>query len=381
VTQPPWNLSDFESAARELLEPGVYDWIAGGATDESTLAENVAAWRRISIVPKVLCGGPAIDTSTTVLGWSVPHPLIIAPMAYQRVATPEGEIAMARAAAATETTLCLSTFSTVAAADVIAAVPAGRRWFQVYVFADRGVTNHVIEAALIAGCEALVVTVDSPLSGIRERDLRSGFVVRDVVPTVHATGVPGAFEPKDAAELIDPQLNWADIADLASRYSAPVLVKGVLAADDAARALAEGAAGVVVSNHGGRQLDGTPATATVLPGIADALAGRGEVIVDGGIRRGTDVLRALALGATAVMVGRPLFWGLAAGGAAGAQRVLELLLEEFRNSLALSGAGAARSLHRSFLGPPTPTVVSMATAAPDRTAVGWLRSPARSAPP
>jgi isopentenyl diphosphate isomerase/L-lactate dehydrogenase-like FMN-dependent dehydrogenase len=271
-------------------------------------------------------------------------------MAYQRIATADGEIAMARAAAATSTIFCISTLSHVSAPDVVAAVPNAGGWYQVYVFADRAITDSLIEGALAAGYEALVVTVDFPVSGIRERDLRSGFSVDAAVPSLAATGIESGFEPHRAQHATHAQLTWKDIGDIAARWQVPVLVKGILSADDALHALAQGAAGIVVSNHGGRQLDGTPGTATVLPGIVDAVAGRGDVLVDGGIRRGADVLRALALGANAVMVGRPLYWGLAVGGAEGAQRVLELYLEELRNALILGGAGSAGSLDRSFIG-------------------------------
>ncbi len=349
----PTTLSDFESAAREVLEAGTYGYIAGGAMDEWTLVENVAAWRRIPIVPRMLTGAVTPDTSTTVLGKLLPHPLVVAPMAYQRIATPDGEIAMAQAAAATGTTLCLSVFSTVDAPEVAAAVPEVTRWFQVYVFTDRGATRHLIEAALAAGYEALVVTVDSPIPGVRDREVRSAYAVNAVVPAVSRGTDGGALPVAHVGRLMDAQLEWRDIADMASQYHVPVLVKGILAVDDAERAVAEGAAGVVVSNHGGRQLDGAPATATVVQAIAEALAGSGDVLVDGGIRRGPDVFRAMAMGAAAVMVGRPLYWGLAVGGCAGAQRVLELLLSEFQNSLILAGASAAKSLHQgSFLGIP-----------------------------
>jgi isopentenyl diphosphate isomerase/L-lactate dehydrogenase-like FMN-dependent dehydrogenase len=346
----PSTLPEFTVAAASALALEAFDYITGGAGDEWTLAENVEAWQRLSIVPRMLTGAAEVDTSVMVLGAPLTHPIIAAPMAYQRVATPDGELAMARAAAATSTALCLSTLTNFAAPDVAAAAPDARRWYQVYVFKDRALTNDLIESALGSGFEALVITVDFPVAGIRERDLRSGFRVRDVVPAAAAAGVQGTFEPHQTTEqLVDPTLSWSDIGNLAARYGVPVLVKGILSPDDAVTALEHGAAGVVVSNHGGRQLDGVVATATILPEIVDAMGGRGEVIVDGGIRRGTDVLRALALGAGAVMVGRPLFWGLAAGGAPGAQRVLELFIKEFRNALVLSGAISARAVHRGHL--------------------------------
>jgi 4-hydroxymandelate oxidase len=347
----PRTLPEFPIAAGIALDDGAYDYISGGAGDEWTLAENVATWRRLAILPRVLTGVAEPDTGVTILGRPQPHPLITAPMAYQRIATADGEVAMARAAAATATINCLSTLSHVSAPDVAAAVPNGQRWYQVYVFSDRAITDTLIEQALGAGYEALVVTVDFPVSGIRERDVRSGFSVTAAVPSLAGTGIESGFQPHKAQHATHALLTWQDIDDIAARWPVPVLVKGILTPDDAVRAFDHGAAGIVVSNHGGRQLDGAPGTATVLAGIVDAVAGRGDVLVDGGIRRGADVLRALALGADAVMIGRPLFWGLAVGGAAGAQRVLELFLEELRNALILSGAGSARSLHRGFIGP------------------------------
>ena len=345
----PAVLADFEAAARDALDPGAYGYVAGGATDEVTLADNVAAWQRIRLLPRVLRGVDAVDTSVSLLGTTLPHPVIAAPMAYQRILTPDGEVAMARAAAATGTIACQSTLSTVPPADVAAAVPGGRRWYQVYVFRDRGLTDALIAAALAVGCEALVVTVDFPVSGLRERDARSGFRVAAEVPAVAAAGTAGAFQPHQTGAIFDPSLTWADVAALAARHRVPLLVKGVLRADDAVRALDSGAAGVVVSNHGGRQLDGSLATADALPGVVEAVAGRAPVVVDGGIRRGADVLRALALGAAAVMVGRPLAWGLAVGGAAGAERVLELLIDELRSALILCGTASAAHLDAGLL--------------------------------
>ena len=344
----PFTLADVEAAARAALEPGAFDYVSGGATDEWTLAENVAAWRRLTLLPRVLTGATA-DTSVTVLGSRLTHPVIAAPMAYQRTAAPEGEAAMAQACLATDTVMCLSTLSSVSARDVAIAVPGVRRWFQLYVLADRGLTHQLIESALAYGYEALVITVDFPVSGLRDRDLRSGFTVRQPVPAVAAAGVDAGFQPHDTQRVVDGGLSWKDVEALASRYRVPVLVKGILTVADARLAFDHGAAGIVVSNHGGRQLDGTPATASVLPAIVDAVGARGDVLVDGGIRRGADVVRALALGAKAVMVGRPLYWGLAAGGAAGAQRVAELLVAEVRNALILIGAGSARGLGRHLL--------------------------------
>ena len=355
MTSPPplpATLPEFEAAARAALDAGAFGYISGGATDEWTLAENVAAWRRLALLPRVLTGtGPGVDTSVMVLGAALPHPVIAAPMAYQGIAAADGEVALARAAAATATTLCLSTLSTVSARDLAIAVPDARRWFQVYVFTDRGVTDHLIESAIAFGYEALVITVDFPISGLRERDVRTGFVVSQPVPSLTPAGLDRGFEPHLTERVVDPRLTWDDLAGIVARHRVPVLVKGILRAGDALLAVDHGAAGVVVSNHGGRQLDGTPATATVLGGIVDAVGDRGDVLVDGGIRRGADVVRALALGARAVMVGRPLYWGLAAGGAAGARRVLELLVAETASALTLLGVPSARQLTRDVLHP------------------------------
>jgi 4-hydroxymandelate oxidase len=249
--------------------------------------------------------------------------------------------------------MCLSTFSTVGPAELAEAVPDGPRWFQLYVFRDRGTTTALVEAAAAAGYEALVVTVDLPVLGRRERDLHSGFVVEEptAVPSLAAHGVTGRLTLPEMTALLDPSLTWADLGWLAGLSGLPVLVKGVLTAEDAALAVAHGAAGVIVSNHGGRQLDGVPATADVLPEIAERVGDRVDVLVDGGIRRGADVFKALALGAKAVMVGRPVLWGLAAAGEAGAHRVLELLLAELDNALALAGAPRAAALDMSWLRP------------------------------
>jgi 4-hydroxymandelate oxidase len=231
--------------------------------------------------------------------------------------------------------------------------PDGPRWFQLYVFRDRGTTTALVEAAAAAGYEALVVTVDLPVLGRRERDLHSGFVVEEptAVPSLAAHGVTGRLTLPEMTALLDPSLTWTDLGWLAGLSGLPVLVKGVLTAEDAALAVAHGAAGVIVSNHGGRQLDGVPATADVLPEIAERVGDRVDVLVDGGIRRGADVFKALALGAKAVMVGRPVLWGLAAAGEAGVHRVLELLLAEFDNALALAGAPRAAALDMSWLRP------------------------------
>jgi isopentenyl diphosphate isomerase/L-lactate dehydrogenase-like FMN-dependent dehydrogenase len=330
------NVSDFERVAVERLDAGVLGYFAGGAGDEVTLGENVSAWRHWRLRPRMLAGLDAWGTAAEVLGGEVAMPILVAPVAYQRLVDPEGEIAMARAAAEAGTGMCLSTLATARPEEVAAAVPEGRRWFQLYCFKD----------------EAIVVTVDAPRGGNRERDQRTGFKIPEGigVPSVEAAlGSGRAVTIEETFDLMEPALTWSYLEDLASECSVPVLVKGVLTGEDAALAVEHGAAGVVVSNHGGRQLDGALATADALPEAVDAVEGRGVVLVDGGIRRGVDVAIALALGADAVLVGRPALWGLAAGGATGVRRVLELLREELELALALCGCASPAELSRAHV--------------------------------
>jgi 4-hydroxymandelate oxidase len=349
--EPPANLAEYERLAAETLPPGPYGFFAGGAGDEITLADNLAAWRRWQIRPRVLVDVASRDPGTVLLGRARPHPVLVAPTAFHRLAHPDGELASGRAARDTGTVMCLSTFSTVGAAALAEAVPGGTRWFQLYVFRDRGVTRAMVEAAAAAGYEALVVTVDLPVLGRRERDVRSGFVIEEptAVPGLTAGGVTRPLPLTEMALLIDPTLTWADLAWLVEMSPLPVLVKGVLTAEDAALAVAHGAAGVIVSNHGGRQLDGVPASADALPEVVERVGEAADVLVDGGVRRGTDVLKALALGARAVLVGRPVLWGLAVAGETGVRHVLELLLAELDTALALAGAPRASVLDRAWL--------------------------------
>jgi isopentenyl diphosphate isomerase/L-lactate dehydrogenase-like FMN-dependent dehydrogenase len=341
------NIADFEEAAARKLEAGVLGYFAGGAADEVTLRDNVAAWRRWRLRPRVLADVDAAGTSAEVLGGEVAMPILVAPVAYQRLADPAGEVGMARAAAAAGTVMCLSTLATVRPSEVAAEAPPGRRWFQLYCFEDRGITRALMDEAIGSGFEAIVVTVDAPPGGRRERDLRTGFEIPQGlgVPSVQAAlGSDRAVTIAETFSLMDLSLGWREIESLASECSVPVLVKGVLTAEDGALAAEHGAAGVVVSNHGGRQLDCVSATADALPEVVDAVAGRAAVLVDGGVRRGTDVAIALALGADAVLVGRPALWGLAAGGEEGVRQVLGLLRDELELALALCGCGSPADL-------------------------------------
>jgi isopentenyl diphosphate isomerase/L-lactate dehydrogenase-like FMN-dependent dehydrogenase len=345
----PINVADYERIAAERLEAGPLAYFGGGAGDELTMRENVAAYRRWALRPRVLVDVERTTTATTVLGAEISMPILVAPVAVQALAHPDGEAGMARAAAGAGTIMSLSTIASARPAEVAAAAPGGRRWFQLYCFRDRGITDALVAEAIESGFEAIVVTVDAPRGGKRDRDLRSGFQIPTGigVPSVEAAVGGGArLGISEVFELVDPSLAWSDIERLAAGSEVPVLVKGVLRGDDAALAVEHGAAGVVVSNHGGRQLDGAVATIEALPEVAEAVGGRCEIIVDGGVRRGGDVLVALALGATAVQIGRPALWGLVAGGEAGARRVLELLREELDLGLALLGCRSPAEVGR-----------------------------------
>ena len=302
------SLADYERAAESVLDAAALAYIAGGAGDERTLRDNVTAWGRLAIRPRVLVGIGCRDPSVELLGRRRPHPIVIAPTAFQRLAHPDGECATARGAAATGSIMCLSTLGTTAPEALAEAAPDATRWFQLYVFSDRGVSRDLVARAAAAGFEALVVTVDLTLFGIRERELRIGQAHSPAAQVAGpaAAGVTGVMSPADFGALVDPDLKWSDIEEFASDSPLPILVKGILTAEDARLAVEHGAAGVIVSNHGGRQLDTVLSGADALPAVVDAVGDQIDVLVDGGIRRGTDVLKALALGARAVCVGRPV---------------------------------------------------------------------------
>jgi 4-hydroxymandelate oxidase len=337
----PETLASFERLAEERLEPGPYGYFAGGAGDELTLEASEKAWRRIQVRPRVLVDVSERDPSTTLLGRRRPHPLIVAPIAFHRLVHPGAEPETARGAAATDATFCLSTLATTSPGELAEEVPGVARWFQLYVFKDRGVTNGLLEAAAGHGFEALVLTVDLPVQGRRERDLRNAFKVDASVPSI---GGRSGLSLPEMIQQFDASLTWQDLERLVDESRLPVIVKGILTPEDARLAVAAGAAGIVVSNHGGRQLDTVAAGAEALPRVAEEVGGEVDLVVDGGIRRGTDVLKALALGARAVMIGRPAIWGLAVGGSEGVKRTLEILLAELDVALALAGAPVAADL-------------------------------------
>jgi 4-hydroxymandelate oxidase len=341
----PLNVFDYEAEAAKRLEPGAHGYYAGGAGDEVTLRDNVAAYGRWLLRPRVLVDVATCSTATTVLGTELSMPLAVAPVAFQRVVDPDGEVAMARAALAAGTAMCLSTIATATPAEVAATgVP---RWFQLYVFRDEGVTRHLLEQACEHSFRALVLTVDTPVLGRRERDHRTGFTLPPGI-TVASLG-RGEVTPREAFAMMSASVTWRDVERLAAEAELPVVVKGVITAEDALLACEHGAAGIVVSNHGGRQLDGVAATIDALPEVVDAVAGRVEVLVDGGIRRGADVVKALALGAKAVLAGRAPLWGLAAGGETGARHVLELLQAEIKLALQLVGCASPADVTRAHV--------------------------------
>ncbi len=341
----PVNVWDYEALAAERLEPGAHGYFAGGAGDELTLRWNVEAFTRWQLRPRLLVDVQASTTATTVLGCEISMPLLVAPVAFQRVAHPDGEVGMARAAKAAGTIMCLSTIATSTPAEV--AATGAPRWFQLYVFRDEGITRHLIAQAREEGFTALLLTIDAPVRGNRERDLRTGFTIPDDI-TVASMG-RGGVTPKQVFDMVSPSLTWRDLERIAAEAQLPLLVKGVLTAEDAVLACGHGAAGVVVSNHGGRQLDGVSATIDALPEVVEAVGGRLEVLVDGGVRRGTDVVKALALGARAVLAGRAPLWGLSVNGEAGARDVLELLKEEILTALQLVGCASPAEVTRAHV--------------------------------
>lgn len=353
------NLHEVEALARATLPAATFEYFAGGACDEVTLGANRRAFDDIALRYRVLVDVQRRELGTTLLNTPVAAPIVVAPMAFQRLAHPEGELGTARAAAALGLVMTASTFST-SSLEEIAGSARGPRWFQLYVHQDRGITGELVQRATAAGYQALVLTVDVPEIGRRERDERNTFRlsadlrVANFVPRMSEAiqgDAPGSGSQlaRFIEGMRDPSFGWKDLEWLRSLSPLPLVLKGLVRADDARRAVDHGAAGVVVSNHGGRQLDTAIAGIRALPEVVDAVGDRTLVMVDGGIRRGTDVLKALALGARAVMVGRPVLWGLAAGGEAGARRVLELLRNELDLAMALCGTPRLSDLSRELL--------------------------------
>ena len=346
------NVGDYEREAERLLDPGAFGYFAGGAGDELTLRDNVEAFSRWQFRPRVLVDVGEVTTATTVLGREISMPLLVAPTAFQRLAHPDGEVATARAAAEVGTVMCQSTLSSVTPAELAAAAPGTRLWFQLYWSSHRGFTADLLAGVAEAGFEAVVFTVDFPAAGRRERDLRAAFTLPEDLVTPN---IPGSLRRRDfhtaLGEIVDPTLTWRDLEWLREACPLPILLKGILSGEDALLAAEHGAAGVIVSNHGGRQLDGVAAALDGLPEVVEAVGDDVEVLLDGGVRRGTDVLKALALGARAVLVGRPPVWGLAVGGEQGVREVLELLRAEIALGLTHLGCRSVAEVTRAHVKP------------------------------
>ncbi len=351
------NLLELEELARAKVPRPAFDYIAGGADDEVSLRSNREAYGKWALRPRVLVDVSSCDTSATVLGQRISMPILVAPTAFHGLVHPDGETGTARGAAAAGTIMVVSAIATRTIEEIAAAV-AAPRWFQLYVWKDREVTAELVKRAARAGYRAICLTVDTPLLGRREKDERNSFTLPPGIGIANVRpagldGMPdsehGSAFAKYVKEMLDPAVTWRDLAWLRSLTSLPIVVKGIMTMEDAKIAVEHGVEGIVVSNHGGRQLDSTPATLDVLPEIVEAVRGRAEVFMDGGIRRGTDVLKALALGARAVLVGRSPLWGLALGGAEGVHAVLEHLRREFALAMALSGRSSLGQIDRSMV--------------------------------
>ncbi len=372
------SVDDVRDIARRRLPRGVFDYIDGGAEDETTLARNVTDFRRIGFRPRVLRGVVDVDTSATLLGRELPMPVVLAPTGFTRMITSQGELAVARAAERAGLPFALSTLAT-RSIEEVSEVSSGPKWFQVYVWRDRGMMKSMLERAAAAGFEAIVVTVDTAVFGRRERDIRNGFTLppsigidtlasamahprwtwdllrSDPIRFANVVGseVGDGSEPVQLASYINTQidgsLSWRDIEWIRSVWSGPVIIKGIQTVEDAKIAAESDVHAIAISNHGGRQLDGASSAARLLQPISQAVGGDIELICDGGIRRGSDVVKAVALGADACMIGRPYLFGLAAGGERGVDHVLDLLRDGLRSTMALLGIGALNGLDSDAL--------------------------------
>ncbi|PPR82987.1 hypothetical protein GOBAR_AA37724 [Gossypium barbadense] len=363
------NITEYEAIAKEKLPKMVYDYYASGAEDQWTLKENRNAFSRILFRPRILIDVSKIDMTTTVLGFKISMPIMIAPTAMQKMAHPEGEYATARAASAAGTIMfaaldfiyafplqTLSSWATSSVEDVASTGP-GIRFFQLYVYKDRNVVAQLVRRAERAGFKAIALTVDTPRLGRREADIKNRFTLPPFLTLKNFEGLNlGKMDKTDDSGLasyvagqIDRSLSWKDVKWLQTITSLPILVKGVLNAEDARLAIQAGAAGIIVSNHGARQLDYVPATIMALEEVVKAAQGRVPVFLDGGVRRGTDVFKALALGASGIFIGRPVVFSLAAEGEAGVRKVLQMLRDEFELTMALSGCRSLKEITRNHI--------------------------------
>jgi len=351
------SLPELETAAWEKLPPAARDYFAGGAGDELTLRENRAAFERLKVHPRVLVDVAWRNLSTTLLGQPITMPVLVAPTAFHKLAHPDGELATVRAAGKAGTIMVLSSLSNTLVEDVLKAA-SGPVWFQLHISKDRGFTRDLVARVEAAGCQALMLTVGIPEWGRRVQDARSPFQLPPGLAAVNLSPANARRETRNqqgasldqlATRMLDASVTWKDVDWLRSLTNLPVVVQGICRADDAARAVAGGVNGIVVSNHGGRQLDSMPAAIDVLPNCAEAVAGRVPILMDGGVRRGLDVLKAIALGATAVQIGRPVLYGLACAGQAGVEHVLMQVRQELDHAMALAGCTSLKTITRDLL--------------------------------
>ncbi|XP_045837609.1 hydroxyacid oxidase 1 [Meles meles] len=360
-------ISDYEQHAKSVLQKSIYDYYRSGANDQETLADNVAAFSRWKLYPRMLRNVAEVDLSTSVLGQKVSMPICAGATAMQRMAHEDGELATVRACRSMGTGMMLSSWSTSSIEEVADASPEALRWLQLYIYNDREVTKQLVQRAERKGYKAIFLTVDTPYLGNRFDDVRNRFKLPRQLRMKNFETSDLAFSPKEnfgessglatyVTKSIDPSISWEDIKWLRGLTSLPIVAKGILRGDDAREAVKHGLNGILVSNHGARQLDGVPATIDVLPEIVEAVEGKVEVFLDGGVRKGTDVLKALALGAKAVFVGRPIIWGLASQGEKGVQDVLEILKDEFRLAMALSGCQNVKVIDKTLVRKNPPAV-------------------------
>ncbi|TMW85776.1 hypothetical protein EJD97_022520 [Solanum chilense] len=350
------NVMEYEILAKERLPKMIYDYYASGAEDQWTLQENRNAFSKILFRPRILVDVSNIDTTTSVLGYKISMPIMVAPTAMQKMAHPEGECATARATSAAGTIMTLSSWGTSSVEEVASTGP-GIRFFQLYVYKDRNVVMQLVKRAERAGFKAIALTVDTPRLGRREADIKNRFVLPPNLSLKNFEGLDlGKIDKTDDSGLasyvagqVDQSLSWKDVKWLQTITHLPILLKGVLTAEDARLAVESGAAGIIVSNHGARQLDYAPATVMALEEVVKAVQGRLPVFLDGGIRRGTDVFKALALGASGVFIGRPVVFSLAVDGEAGVRKVLQMLRDEFELTMALSGCLSIKEISRSHI--------------------------------
>jgi len=342
----PVSLDDFERLACERLPHMAAEFVAGGAADEITLRWNRESFDRIRLRPRVLEDVTRIDTSVTLFGQTLPHPILLAPVAYQRLLHAEGEVEAARGAGSADAIYVVSTASTTAIEE-IARVATSPLWLQLYLQKDRGVTRDLVARAEAAGVKALCVTVDTPVVGTRNRQQRASFKLPPELPTPHLD-VAGRGRLTIVSDTREP-ITWRDVEQVQSIVRMPLLLKGIMTGDDAARAIDRGVAGIIVSNHGARNLDTVPATIDALPEVAQRVDGRVPILLDGGIRRGTDIVKAIAHGASAVLIGRPYAFGLAVDGANGVARVVAILRQELETAMALLGRNSLEALDAGVL--------------------------------